>query len=178
MHAVSRAGDLRGRDVPVNGAGPIGAFVVAAAKHAGAASVTASDIAEAPLGVARAMGADATVDVTTGALPEDVEIVLEASGAPAALGPVLRATARGGTLVQVGNLPGAVPASLGDLVTREISWIGSYRYVEEISDALAAMAGGLDVTPVVSHRFPIDAAAEALAIAAAPGSGKVMLELG
>ncbi|GAB2794980.1 L-idonate 5-dehydrogenase [Amycolatopsis magusensis] len=178
MHAVSRAGDLRGRDVLVNGSGPIGALVVAAAKHAGAASVTASDIAETSLDMARAMGADATVNVGSEALPDDVEIAFEASGAPAALGPVLRATARGGTVVQVGNLPGAaVSAVLGDLVTRELTWIGSYRFVEEISDALTAMAGGLDVTPVVSHRFPIDAAAEALAAAATPGTGKVMLEL-
>ncbi|GAA4696033.1 L-idonate 5-dehydrogenase [Pseudonocardia yuanmonensis] len=178
MHAVARAGELRGRTVLVNGAGPIGSLVVAAAKHAGAATVVASDIAEVSLDVARAMGADETVDVSAGSLPEDVEIVFEASGAPAALGSVLRATARGGTLVQVGNLPGAaVSAALGDLVTREITWIGSYRFVEEISDALAAMAAGLDVTPVISHRFPIDAAADALAVAAAPGSSKVMLEL-
>ncbi|MFC5951442.1 L-idonate 5-dehydrogenase [Pseudonocardia lutea] len=178
LHAVSRAGDLRGRTVLVNGAGPIGALVVAAAKHAGAATVIASDIAERSLAVARAMGADETVDVSTATLPEDVEIVFEASGAPAALGSVLRATARGGTLVQVGNLPGAaVSAALGDLVTREITWIGSYRFVEEISDALRAMAAGLVVAPVVSHRFGIDDAAEALAVAAAPGSSKVLLRL-
>ena len=67
--------------------------------------------------------------------------MFEASGIPAVLGGVLRATARGGTLVQVGNLPGAPsPAALGDLVTREITWIGSYRFVDEISDALRAMA--------------------------------------
>ena len=71
--------------------------------------------------------------------------MFEASGAAAASGAALRATARGGTLVQVGNLPGtAVPAVLGDLVTREITWIGSYRFVDEITDAVAAMAGGLD----------------------------------
>lgn len=115
LHAVHRAGDLRGRTVLVNGAGPIGALVVAAAKHRGAAAVIASDISETSLAVARAMGADRTVDVSAGAeLPEDVELSFDASGAPAALGPVLRATARGGTLVQVGNLPGtAVPAVLG-----------------------------------------------------------------
>ncbi|MEK8169840.1 alcohol dehydrogenase catalytic domain-containing protein [Streptomyces sp. M19] len=61
----------------------------------------------ASLAVARAMGADETVDLAAGAaLPADVEVVFEASGAAAALGPVLGATARGGTLVQVGNLPG------------------------------------------------------------------------
>jgi L-idonate 5-dehydrogenase len=76
----------------------------------------------------------------------------------AALGGVLRATARGGTVVHVGNLPGtAVPAVLGDLVTREIAWI---------SDALVAMRDGR----------PLESAAEAPAVAA-DGSSKLMLRL-
>jgi L-idonate 5-dehydrogenase len=182
MHAVHRAGDLRGKTVLVNGSGSIGSLVVAAAKHRGAATVIASDISTTSLAVARAMGADETVDVGGDAtLPQDVELVFEASGSPAALGSVLRATARGGTLVQVGSLPGtAVSAALGDLVTREITWIGSYRFADEIDEALRAMRDGLDVSPIISHRFDLDRAAEALAIAADPasGSGKVMLRLG
>jgi L-idonate 5-dehydrogenase len=182
MHAVNRAGDVRGRDVLVNGAGPIGSLVVAAAKYAGAATVVAADVADAPLGIARSMGADAVVNLGAGdELPADVELAFEASGAAAALGAVLHATARGGTVVQVGNLPGTpVPASLGDLVTREITWIGSYRFVDEITDAVAAMANGLDVTPLITHRYPIDEAAEAIAVAADrnSGSGKVLLQLG
>jgi L-idonate 5-dehydrogenase len=182
LHAVHRAGDLRGRDVVVNGAGPIGSLVVAAARYRGAATVVAADIADSSLAVAKALGADETRNLAAGdTLPEDAELVFEASGAPAALGGVLRATARGGTVVQVGNLPGtAVPAVLGDLVTREISWIGAYRFVEEISDALQAMCDGLDVSPLITHRFDLDRAAEALAVAAdrTSGSSKVMLRLG
>jgi len=182
MHAVNRAGDVRGRDVLVNGAGPIGSLVVAAAKYAGAATVIAADVADAPLQIAKAVGADAVVDLGSGdELPADVELAFEASGAAAALGAVLHATARGGTVVQVGNLPGsAVPASLGDLVTREITWIGSYRFVDEITDAVAAMANGLDVSPLITHRYLIDEAAEAIAVAADrnSGSSKVLLHLG
>ncbi|MGW7290896.1 L-idonate 5-dehydrogenase [Streptomyces xiamenensis] len=181
LHAVHRAPDLRGRTVLVNGAGPIGSLVVAAALHRGAGAVIAADLSAASLAVARAMGATDTRDLSRGAtLPQDTEIVFEASGAPAALGPVLRATARGGTLVQVGNLPGApAPAALGELVTREISWLGSYRFAGELDDALAALRDGLDVAPVISHRFGIEEAATALAVAADPatGSGKVMLRL-
>lgn len=80
----------------------------------------------------------------------------------------------------MGNLPGtAVAAALGDLVTREITWIGSYRFVEEIDEALIALRDGLDVTPLITHRFPLERAEEALAVAADPGSGssKVMLRL-
>ena len=181
LHAVSRAGDLRGRDVLVNGAGPIGALVVAAAKYRGAATVTAADISAASLEIATAMGADRVLNLTAGdTLPSDAELVFEASGAAAALGAALRATARGGTLVQVGNLPGtAVPAVLGDLVTREINWIGSYRFIDEITDAVEALAGGLDLSALITHEFKIDQAAEAIAVAAdrTSGSSKVMLQL-
>ena len=182
LHAVHRAGDLTGRDVLVNGAGPIGCLVVAAAKHRGAASVVAADLSASSLAVATAMGADQVRNLAAGdTLPADTELVFEASGAAAALGHVLRAPARGGTLVQVGNLPGTpVSAALGDLVTREITWIGAYRFVEEISDALAAMRDGLDVSPLITHRFDLDRAEEALAVAADRGTGssKVMLRLG
>jgi L-idonate 5-dehydrogenase len=182
LHAVHRAGDVRGRDVVVNGAGPIGSLVVAAAKHRGAASVVAADLADSSLAVAKAMGADEVRNLAAGdTLPEDAELVFEASGAPAALVGVLHATARGGTVVQVGNLPGTpVPAVLGDLVTREITWIGAYRFVEEISDALQAMREGLNVSALITHRFDLDRAGEALAVAAdrSSGSSKVMLRLG
>jgi L-idonate 5-dehydrogenase len=180
LHAVNRAGSVAGRDVLVNGAGPIGALVVAAVKHAGAASVTAADVNGAALAVAAAMGADRTVDVSREPLPDDVELVFEASGAPAALGAVLHATARGGTVIQVGNLPGApTPAAIGDLVTREITWIGSFRFVDEIRDALQAMVDGLDVTPLMTHTYGIDDAETAMHTAAdrASGSSKVMLQL-
>lgn len=180
MHAVNRAGSLRGRDVLVNGAGPIGSLVTAAAKFAGARSVTATDISDASLKIARAMGADEVINVSDNPLPADMELVFEATGIPAVLGGVLRATARGGTLIQVGNLPGApAPAALGDLVTREITWIGSYRFVDEITDALQAMQNGLDVSPVITHTFGINDAEEAMQTAADPtaGSSKVMLRL-
>jgi L-idonate 5-dehydrogenase len=182
MHAVSRAGSLAGRDVLVNGAGPIGSLVVAAAKYAGARTVIAADISDASLRIATAMGADEVRNVAgEGTLPQDVELVFEATGIAGVLGGVLRATARGGTIVQVGNLPGSpAPAALGDLVTREITWIGSYRFADEISDALRAMAEGLDVSPVITHKFGIDQAAEAMRVSADPtaGSSKVMLRLG
>ncbi|WP_439379262.1 L-idonate 5-dehydrogenase [Amycolatopsis lexingtonensis] len=179
LHAVSRAGDVRGRDVLVNGAGPIGSLVVAAAKHRGARTVVAADISAGALAIARAMGADDVRDLGGGErLPEDAEIVFEASGARAALGGVLRATARGGTLVQVGNLPGRpAPAELGALVTREITWTGSYRFAGELDDALAALGDGLDVDPLITRTFAVDRAEEALE-AAAGGVGKVLLRIG
>ena len=181
LHAVSRAGDVRGRDVLVNGAGPIGALVVAAAKYRGAARVIAADLADAALAVARALGADEVRNLAPApSCPRTPSWSSRRPGHRPRSAPVLRATARGGTVVQVGNLPGTpAQAMLGDLVTREITWIGSYRFVEEISDALLAMRDGLDVAPLITHSFALDQAAEALAVAAdrTSGSSKVMLAL-
>jgi L-idonate 5-dehydrogenase len=179
MHAVSRAGDVSGRDVLVNGAGPIGCLVVAALKLAGAATVTAADVADAPLAMARALGADHVVNPRGGGELPASELAFEASGVPGALGAVLRAVARGGTLVQVGNLPGVPsPAALGDLVTREITWIGSYRFADEITAAVRALGDGLDLEPLISAAYDLSDAPAALARAAAGGGGKVMLRMG
>ncbi|WP_432523390.1 L-idonate 5-dehydrogenase [Kineococcus sp. SYSU DK006] len=179
LHAVGRLGEVTGRRVLVNGSGPVGALVVAALKHRGAAHVVAADVAPASLAVARAVGADETVDLSAGQrLPQDEELVVEASGAPAALGGVLAATARGGHVVQVGNLPGTpAPAALGDLVTREITWSGSFRFVDEIDEAVAAMAAGVDVSPVITHEFDVADAVEAVRVASdrSTGSSKVLV---
>jgi L-idonate 5-dehydrogenase len=181
LHAVGRAGDVTGRDVVVNGAGPIGCLVVAAARHLGARSVTAADLQQGSLDIAARMGATATVNVGAGeSLPEDSELIFETSGAAGALGAVLHAAARGGMVVQVGNLPGVpTPAVLGDLVTREITWVGSYRFADEIDDAIAALAAGLDVSPIITHRFDLVDADEAMRVAGDRGTGssKVMLRL-
>lgn len=180
LHAVNRAGDVAGRTVLVSGCGPIGVLVVAAARAAGAAAITVADVAPYPLGIARRMGADVAIDLSAGdPLPEDVEVAFEASGAPAAVGPVLAATARGGVLVQVGNLPaGPHPTDLAALVSREIEYRGSYRFVDEISDALALLADGLDVEPMISHTYGLDRVAEAFEVAAGRDSSKVLLDLG
>lgn len=182
MHAVTLAGDLSGKRVLVNGVGPIGALAVAAVKFAGAREVIASDVSAESLRVASAMGATRTVNRSAGeGLPADVDVTIEASGAAVAIGDCLMATVRGGTMVQVGNLPaGEVSVVLGQLVTREITYRGSYRFNPESMDAaIDAMARGLDVSPVLTHEFKIDDAAAAFATAddRSTGSSKVMLQL-
>lgn len=180
IHAVGRAGDMTRRTVLVNGCGPIGALIVAVAKRSGARRVIAADLHDDMLAIATAMGADETRNPRRESLPAEVDVAFEASGAPAALGGVIGATARGGVLVQVGNLPTAeIKASLGHLVTREIDYRGSYRFVDEITDAVAMLGTGLDVSPILSHEFGIDDAARAFETAAdrSTGSSKVLLKL-
>ncbi|MET7278763.1 alcohol dehydrogenase catalytic domain-containing protein [Kribbella sp. NPDC005582] len=176
LHAVGRLGDVRGETVFVNGAGSIGSLVVAALKARGAARVLSADVNVDALAMAEALGADELFDARQG-LPQDVALAVEASGVSAALGGVLRATARGGTVVQVGNLPMTpTPSVLADLVTREITWTGSYRFVDEITEAVALLAGGLEVTPLIAAEFGLADAAAAIDAAAAT-AGKVLLRL-
>ncbi|MDP9885637.1 L-idonate 5-dehydrogenase [Sinomonas atrocyanea] len=178
IHAVNRAGDVRGRTVLVNGAGPIGALVVAAARRAGAAHVIAADLAPASLDVARRMGAHETVDLSGGAPLPEADVVIEASGAPAAVSAVLRAVRRGGTVVQVGNLAaGDISVSLGALVFREVDYRGTFRFVDEISTALQYLAEGLDIEPLLTHEFAAEDAVEAFRVAGDRGTGssKVLL---
>lgn len=181
IHAVRRAGDVAGRTVLVNGTGPIGALAVAAAKAAGAAHVHAADPSPDALRIAERLGADSVIRLADRErLPDDVDVAIEASGVPAALGGVIGSVRRGGVLVQVGNLPaGEVSVALGNLVTREIDYRGSYRFVDEITDALTLMAGGVDVSPLMTHTFPLAEATEAFAVAddRSTGSSKVMVQL-
>lgn len=180
IHAVNRAGDVSGKHVLVNGSGPVGALVVATVKQRGAKIVYAADFSKAALEIARRVGADELVNISAGDnLPTDVEISFEASGAPQAIGDVLLATRRGGTVVQVGNLPGReTPILLGQLVTREINYLGSYRFIDEITDALE-MLKDVDVSPLMTHEFDLEDAVEAFRVAAdrSTGSSKVMLKL-
>lgn len=83
-------------------------------------------------------------------------------------------------LVQVGNLPaGEVSAALGHIVTREIDYRGSFRFVDEISEAVRLMDGVVDVSPLMTHEFTLEDALEAFEVAAdrSTGSSKVMLRL-
>nr|WP_076388467.1 L-idonate 5-dehydrogenase [Vaginimicrobium propionicum] len=180
IHAVNRAGNVSGKRVLVNGSGPVGALVVATLKQRGAKIVYAADLSKTALEIAGRMGADDLVHLAAGdKLPVGVEISFEASGAPQAIGDVLLATRRGGTVIQVGNLPGKeTPISLGQLVTREINYLGSYRFIDEITDALE-MLKDVDVSPLMTHEFDLADAVEAFRVAAdrSTGSSKVMLKL-
>lgn len=133
----------------------------------------------AALALASRMGDVATVDPGADALPRDVEVAIEASGAPAAQAGVLGAVRRGGRVVQVGNLPAdAAPTALAQLVTRELELVGSYRFVDEIDDAIALLADGLAVEPIIAGEFALTDAAAAFAAAMDPERpGKVLLRL-
>ncbi|QHC61392.1 zinc-binding dehydrogenase [Rathayibacter festucae] len=180
-HAVSRAGEVAGTRALVLGSGPIGALIIAVLKRAGAREIVAVDLAEAPLAVARAAGATRTLLATDAEAIAAVaaDVVFESSGNPRGLASAVRGAARGGTVVMVGLLPsGEQPALLSLAITRELRLVGSFRFVEELSDVLAALAdGSLAVDAVVTHVLPASRALEAFEIARDPErSSKVLLD--
>jgi L-idonate 5-dehydrogenase len=179
VHALRRAGEVFGRRVLITGSGPIGCLTAAAARAAGAAEVVVTDLLAAPLEVARAVGATRTVLVSDAPAVTDADVVIEASGSPAAVAGALHAVRRGGTVVLVGLPPaGDVPFPGTVAVTREIDVRGTFRFDTEFTTALDLLARGLPVDAVVTHTLPLDRAAEGFALAADRNvASKVLLDL-
>lgn len=182
-HAVSRAGDVRGKTALVIGSGPIGALAVAVLKRAGAARITAVDLHAKPLEIAAAVGADEVINAADVAAIEAVEadVVIESSGNHHGLASAIRGAVRGGTVVMVGLLPtGMQPVPISLAITRELRLLGSFRFNDEIDDVIAALAdGSLKVEPVITHEYPLADALQAFEVAKdSTNSGKVLLGFG
>ncbi|HUN26756.1 MAG TPA: L-idonate 5-dehydrogenase [Steroidobacteraceae bacterium] len=173
LHAVNRAGVLAGKRVLVTGSGPIGLLTARSAHHCGAVEIVSTDIADAPLAVARAhMGAARTINVASH--PESLaefeldggyfDVAFEASGSAAALGSIFRVIRRGGRIVQVGMLPpGTAPVPVNVLQSREIELVGAFRAHDEFRSAVDLIASGvIDVSPILSGVYPLSEAATAL----------------
>jgi L-idonate 5-dehydrogenase len=182
-HALARAqalvGGVSGKHVLVTGAGPIGLLVVALAGIAGAASVTATDLHDRPLRTAQRVGATAVVEAGR-ELPR-ADVVFESSGAPQALAAALGALRPGGTLIQVGQLPGAgVTAPVHLAVGRELVLSGSSRFAGGMAPTLAVIAGHRHLfTPIVTAEYPVEQVQDALKAAREPAeSSKVLLRFG
>ncbi|MCH5674130.1 L-idonate 5-dehydrogenase [Streptomyces gilvus] len=183
LHAVRRAGAVRGRHVLVTGAGPIGCLVVAAARAAGAARITVTDLLPAALEYARLAGADTVVradDPDDPRWPSEVDVAVEASGVAAGLDTCLRLVRRGGVVVQLGILPPGPSPFAGNLVvSREIELRGAFRFDTEFDDALRLLAAEPAFDGLVSAVVPVREAGAAFALAADRSrSCKVLLDFG
>jgi L-idonate 5-dehydrogenase len=166
MHAVHRAGDVKGRSVLITGAGPIGAAAILAARHAGAARIIVTDIVDETLAVARRLGATDTINVRDSPEPlPEVDFAIEMSGAGAGVAACLNTVRRGSRVVLVGMPAAPAVTPLFLVVSREIEVVGSYRYMGEYAEAVDALAAGLDVGPLMSGSYTLDHAEEAFALA-------------
>lgn len=181
LHAVRRAGGVAGRQVLVTGAGPIGCLVVAAAKAAGAAHVTVSDLLPEALAYGRIAGAGTVVradDPEDPGWPDEVDVAIEASGVAGGLDACLRRVRRGGVVVQLGMLPAGQSPFAGNLVvSREIELRGAFRFDGEFDEALTLLAGEPAFDGLISAVVPVGEAESAFVLAADRGrSCKVLLD--
>lgn len=174
LHAQAVAGELKDKHVLITGAGPIGSLCAAVAKHAGAASIVVSDLEEQTLAVAAAMGASQTINVLSEAQAFEpytaekgfFDVAFECSAAPAALATAIQTTRPGGCIVQVG-MTGELNVPVGQLVAKEISLKGSFRFFHEFAEAVALInSGAIDVSPIITHTFKLQNADAAFKTAA------------
>ncbi|MGI3902568.1 MAG: L-idonate 5-dehydrogenase [Janthinobacterium lividum] len=174
LHAISRAGPVLGRRVLVTGCGPIGALVVVAARHAGAAEIVVTDVVDEPLAIGLRLGADRAVNVATdpeALRPEQAAkgqfgIMVECSGNERALRAGLDVVEPRGTIVQVGvGSDVSLPQNI--VVAKELAIVGSFRFHDEFAQAVALIdEGRVDLSPLVTARFDADDAVEAFTLAA------------
>ncbi len=188
FHTALHGTALPGATVLVTGCGPIGIFAVGIAKAAGASAIIASDVNPTRLALARRMGATAAVTPAEAAEAVraathglGVDVVLEMSGVPAAIHQAF-ALVRVGGRVQMLGIP-AKPMEV-DFATEVIfkgltvyGVVGRRMYDTWIAMQQFLRAGQFDPTPVITHTFPLEAHAEAIAAIKSGEAGKVIFEV-
>jgi threonine 3-dehydrogenase len=181
--------DMVGEDVLITGAGPIGIMAVAIAKHVGARHVVITDVNEYRLELARKMGATLAVNAAKTTLPEVMQqlgmtegfdVGLEMSGNRNAFESMLEAMHHGGRVALLGILPGDCAVDWSQVIFKGLILKGIYgREMFETWYKMAAMLqSGLDISPVITHRFGIDDFQQGFDAMRSGQSGKVILDWG
>ena len=175
-----------GEDVLITGAGPIGIMAAAVVAHAGARNTVITDIIPYRLAIAEAMGATRTVDRRhldlesvqreLGML-EGFDVALEMSGSPAAYADILENTIHGANVALLG-IPGEAFAIDWSVVIFNMVTLKGI-YGRQMFDTWYKMnvfiESGLDLSPVITHRFGVNEYEEAFAVAGSDESGKVLI---
>ncbi len=179
--------DLVGEDVLITGAGPIGIMAVAIARYAGARHIVITDINDYRLALAKKMGATVTLNVTDGSLDdtmndlgmeEGFDVGMEMSGDPSALRDLLRTLHHGGRVALLGIPPGETAVDWNNIIFKGLILKGIYgREMFETWYKMASMLqSGLDVGPIITHRFDVADYEQAFQLMESGQSGKIILD--
>jgi len=179
--------DLVGEDVLITGAGPIGIMAAAVARHVGARHVVITDVNPARLELAAAVTTCTPVNVGTEDLRDTMarlkmtqgfDIGMEMSGNQAALDQMIDALVMGGRIAMLGIPPGKSPVDWSRIVFKAITIKGVYgrEIFETWYKMIAMLENGLDVSRVITHRFPARDFATGFEVMRAGSSGKVVLD--
>ena len=176
-----------GEDVLVTGAGPIGIMSAAIARHAGARHVVITDVNDYRLGLAKRMGVTRAVNVASEKLAdvqkelgmaEGFDVGLEMSGNPSAFNDMLANMCHGGKIAMLGIPEKEMAIDWNTVVFNMLTIKGIYgREMYETWYKMTVMLeGGLDIAPVITHRYAFDEFEKGFATALSGESGKVILE--
>ncbi|MBI1902976.1 MAG: L-threonine 3-dehydrogenase [Planctomycetia bacterium] len=179
--------DLVGEDVLITGAGPIGLMAAAISRHVGARFVVITDVNPYRLELARKMGATLALDPRQRTLhdalvqlgmTEGFDVGMEMSGNAQAFASMLDAMNHGGRVAILGIFPTPVAIDWSQVIFKGLFLKGIYgREMFETWYKMSAMLqSGLDISPVITHRFPIDRFQEAFEVMRSGQCGKIILE--
>jgi len=189
--AVARCSPSPQDKVVIFGAGPIGLAALAALRHRGVEDVVVVDLSEARLGIAREMKARATLDPAK----EDVwarirelhgtesmlgmslagsDVYIEASGASVLIGQVIENAKSDVRLSVVALHRAPIEVNFLLVMLKSLNIIGSMAYPDDWTEALEIL-GSADLSPMVTHRFPLERFHDALAVAQDPSAGAKVL---
>ena len=181
--------DLVGEDVLITGAGPIGIMAAAVCRHVGARFVVVTDVNDYRLALAAKMGATRVVNVaneTIGEVMDDLGMVegfdvgLEMSGNRQAFSALLDDMNHGGRVAILGIMPGEAAVDWMQIVFKGLTLKGIYgREMFETWYKMSTMLqSGLDITPILTHQFPVDDFQAGFDVMRSGHSGKVILNWG
>ena len=179
---------LLGEDVLVTGAGPIGIMAAAVAKHAGARYVVITDLNEWRLELARKLGVTRAIDPRTTSLAdvqkelgmhEGFDVGLEMSGSPAAFRGMLANMCHGAKIAMLGIPSEEMAIDWNTVIFNMLTIHGIYgREMYETWYKMTVMLqSGLNIQPVITHRFRFDDFEEGFAAMISGNAGKVILNL-
>jgi threonine 3-dehydrogenase len=175
-----------GEDVLVTGAGPIGIMAAAVARHAGARYVVITDVNEYRLALARKMGVTEAVNIGERTLPEiqkklgmteGFDVGLEMSGNQAAFRDMLANMSHGAKIAMLGIPEGDMAIDWRTVIFNMLTVKGIYgREMYETWYKMSVMLqSGLDITPVITHRFHYSEFEKGFEVMSSGQSGKVIL---
>ena len=175
-----------GEDVLITGAGPIGVMAAAVVAHSGARNVVVTDVNAYRLELADKMGATRTVDRTSTEIAEVMrelgivegfDVAMEMSGSPAAYADILENTIHGANVALLGIPREPFSIDWATVIFNMINLKGIYG--RQMFDTWYKMnvlvSSGLDLAPVITHRFDVAEYESAFAAAESDESGKVLI---
>ncbi|AHE66552.1 threonine dehydrogenase-related Zn-dependent dehydrogenase [Legionella oakridgensis ATCC 33761 = DSM 21215] len=176
-----------GEDVLITGAGPIGIMAAAIVRHIGARHVVITDVNDHRLELAQKMGVSRAINVKYQSIREVMEelgmtegfdIGLEMSGNPMALNDMVKAMNHGGRIAMLGIPPQETPIDWNQVIFKGLIVKGIYgrEMFETWYKMIAMLQSGLDISPVITHHFPVAEFQHAFQIMASGQSGKVILD--